>query len=305
MIRSFLPIDLVDILLQSNSLSNKAKTRESLGGRESRFGGLAQLMGQWFSPRARSFTWVCTEGLSLHGLASVRVCSTNQAWEVDRLLVHEGDRQSCLALLENIGRLGNDLEIRRIFLRLAFGSPLLDSAVEAGFAPYKTERVYLRDSDRTPPRATELEMSSVPRRKNAADEYRVFELYQSCTPAQVRRVEGLTFAEWRGGRTRHAGTEWVFEKDGALVGWLLARAKRDFGCFELMAKPSNEAGSIVDYGLLHLGDRRNLLCLVPEYDPGQFRVLEDRGFSEHSRYCTMAREFTAKVQEPCLMPAGA
>ncbi len=306
MIRSFLPIDLVDILLQGNSLSNRAKTKDGLGGKESRFGELAHLMGQWFSPRFRSCTWVCTKGLSLHGLTSVRVCSGYQAWEVERLLVHEGDRESCLALLDNISRLGSDLEIRRIFLRLASGSPLLDVAVEAGFVPYKTELLYWRDIvDTASPQTSDSAMSSVPRRKLAADDYRVFELYQKCAPAQVRRVEGLTFAEWRASRDRHPGDEWVFEKDGSIVGWLVTKENRDFGRFELMAKPPEEMRSVVEYGLMNLGGRRQVFCVAPEYDMGLFRLLEGRGFNQQSRYCALAREFTVKVQEPCLMPAGA
>jgi len=305
MIRSFLPIDLVDVLLQGNSLSNRAKTKDSLGGKESRFGVLAQLMGQWFSPRVRSCTWVCTEGLSLHGLASVRICSGFQAWEVDRLLVREGDRESCLALLENIGKLGNDLEIRRIFLRLTFESPLLDVAVEAGFVPYKTERLYRRDSDNSSAGITDVEISSVPRRKVAADEYRVFELYQKYAPPQVRRVEGLTFAEWRAGRDRHPGNEWVFERDGNVVGWLVTKDSREFGRIELMARPLEEMRSVIHYGLMNLSHRRYVFCLAPEYDVGMFSLLEDRGFNHQSKYCVLAREFAIKVQEPCLMPAGA
>lgn len=303
MIRSFLPIDLVDILLQAKSLSNKANTRDRLGERDSRYRDLAILMGQWF--RGKSFTWVCTEGFSLHGLASVRECSGHQAWEVDRLLVHEGDRKSCQALLENMMKLGNDLEVRRIFLRLAFGSPLVESAVEAGFLPYKTECLYGKEIGTLSPKPPQAEMSSVPRRKQAGDEYRVFELYLSQVPSRIRRVEGLTFAEWRASRDRHPGNEWVFEKDGSVVGWLLIRETKDSGRFELMARSPEEVRSVIEYSLMHLGDRPRISCLAPEYDAQVFRLLEGYGFSQQSKYWALARECTAKVEEPCLMPAGA
>ena len=260
-------------------------------------------MGQWF--RGKSFSWVCTEGFSLHGLASVRACSGQQAWEVDRLLVQEGDCRSCQALLENIAKLSNDLEIRRIFLRLAFDSPLLDSAVEAGFLPYKTEYLYAKDSDRVSPIGPDSEISSVPRRKQAGDEYRVFELYLSQAPPKVRRVEGLTFAEWRAGRARHLGNEWVFEKDGDIVGWLVTRENRDSGRFELMARSPEEVRSVIQYGLMRLGSRQHISCLAPEHDAQVLRLLEGQGFSQQSKYWALAREYTAKVQEPCLMPAGA
>ena len=309
MIRSFLPLDAVDILLQGRSLSNRAKTKDTAVRKETTFTNLVELLGQWFSPRARSCVWVRTDGLALRGLASTRDRCSSQAWEVDRLLVRDQDGDCCLSLLEYVSLAGGGLAVEKVFLRLADTSPLLGVAGQAGFLPYVTERLYWLEKgagevESGVPAGGSSSMLS-PRRRQAADEYRLFELYEKCVPTLIRRVGGITFTQWKANRDRSTGQEWVFEKDGDLVGWIAFRSARNMGQFEAMAKSDEELERVVEYGLTCLSGCRHLYCLAPEFEHTLSRLLECRGFSQISRYSVLAKDLIARVEEPCLMPVRA
>jgi len=207
MIRSFMPLDVVDLLIGGRALSNKAKTRDSVGRKDARFGDLANIVGDWFNPQLRPCVWVYADGLALRGLASVRDRHSSHAWEINRLLVADQDRNCCVSLLEHISVVGGQREIGRIFLRLPTEGPLLRAAQETGFSSYSTEHLYWRrrsdgtgSKGGTPP-------ASPPRRKKANDAYRLFELYHACVPPHVRRAEGMTFKEWQSNRDRSPGQE--------------------------------------------------------------------------------------------------
>jgi hypothetical protein len=308
MIRSFLPLDVLDIALQGRSLSNKARTKDNAATGITFFGGLANLLGQWFSPRGRFCVWVCTEGFSLRGLCSVRDRCSPQAWEVDRLLLREQDGDCCLALLEQISLVGGELAVEKVFLRLPDTSPLLSAAGQSGFIPYVTERLYWREREKAAGGDVPVgEPSSVspPRRRQVDDDYRLFELYQRRVPAPVRRAEGATFAQWKANRDRSVGQEWVFENEGGLVGWAAFESDGERGQIEATATADDELERALEYGLTSLSSCRHLFCLVPEFELAQIGMLESRGFSQVSRYSVLAKDLLARAQQPCLVPAGA
>jgi len=308
MIRAFLPLDVLDIALQGRALSNKAKTKDNLATGTAFFGGLASLLGQWFSPRGRFCVWVCTEGFSLRGLSSVRDRSSPQAWEVDRLLLREQDGDCCLALLEQVSLAGGELAVEKVFLRLPDASPLLSAAEQSGFATYVTERLYWRERQREAAGdapASGPSAASPPRRRHVDDDYRLFELYQRRIPAAVRRAEGATFAQWKANRDRSAGQEWVFEKEGGLAAWAAFDTEGERGQLEVMAVSDDELERVLEHCLTSLAGCRHLYCLVPEFEPGLPRMLESRGFSQVARYSVLAKDLLARAQEPCLVPAGA
>jgi hypothetical protein len=72
-----------------------------------------------------------------------------------------------------------------------------------------------------------------------------------------------------------------------------------------MAASDEELERVLEYGLTGLSSCRHLFCLVPEFELGQLRMLESRGFSQVSRYSVLAKDLLARAQEPCLVPAGA
>jgi len=305
MIRSFLPTDLIVILFQGGLLSNVARARDNLGEDRVRFLALAALLIRRLDPRVSRLTWVRTEGLSFRGLASVRDRCLPSAWDVDYLMLKGQDVRCCSSLLERLSSVGLDQGIKKIFLRLSIDSPFLFAAKGAGFSPYMTEHLYYRESGEG---VTANDVASPPwspRRKQASDNYRCFELYERRVPVSIRKVEGMTIREWEASREKRVGTEWVFEKEGYLAGWLELEANRDKGQFDIMAVSDEEMVQIGEYALKALDGSRRLFCLVPEFDQDLSRLLEERGFTEMGRYYTLVKELTAKESQPCLVPVRA
>lgn len=305
MIRPFLPIDLVAILFQDRSLSNRAKTKGNIGREETRFVTLATLLGQWLNPQGRRCIWVWAEGLRLRGFASARNRSSSHAWELDRLLLDEQDRECCLSLLERLCVAGGESGVEKVFLRLLTESSLVDTAREAGFIPYITESLYMREREEDKTATYEGNPFCSPRHKQAGDDYRLFDLYKACIPAPVRRVEGMTFKEWEEAKDRSATVEWVFEKEGSLMGWLRVNTSGNIGQFDVMASDEGELEQIVEYGLMSLGGCRHLFCLAPEFQGKLAQLLQDHGFREIERYSALIKELTVRAKEPCLVPIGA
>lgn len=304
MIRTFLPSDLLTILFfQNRALSNRAKTKDNIIRDETRFSTLAALLGQCFHPQIRKCLWVWATGVRLRGVASVRNRSSARAWEVDRLLLEEGDGECCYSLLESLSLAGLQAGVEKVFLRLPSDSPLADSAQEAGFLPYVTEFAYGLETEEAPDHGDIPPLQ--PRRKQVGDDYRLFELYQKCIPTPVRRVEGATFREWHDTKDRGAKTEWVFEREGNLTGWLRMESTRDTGQLEVMASDEKDLEQIVAHTLISLDSYRHLLCLVPEFQVHLARLLRDHGFDEIRSYSVFIKELTARAQDPCLVPLGA
>ena len=303
MIRSFMPFDVVDLLVAGRALSNKAKTRDGVGRKDARLSDLANIVGDWFNRQLRPCVWVYTDGLALRGLASVRDRGGPHAWEVNRLLVADEDRNCCLKLLEHVSLAGGRLEVGRIFLRLSADSPLLKAAQETGFLPYSTEHVYLQERADGTETSSGTPLASSPRRKKADDEYRLFELYHACIPPHIRRAEGMTYKEWQSNRDRSLRQEWVFEKGGDLVAWVATDMGRHCGQLDVLAATRDEMQSAVEYGLNSLSGCQQVCCLVRDFDAALLQLLESRGFSRVMTYAVLTKELLVRVVEPLVMPA--
>lgn len=302
MIRSFMPLDVVDLLVAGKALSNKAWTREGLSGKEARFPDLANMVFGWFNPRQRSSAWVYTEGLSLKGLASVTHRYSSRSWDVNRLMVADQDDRSCLKLLEFVSLAAGQQRIGRIFICLPEESSLLRPAEDTGFLPYISEYLYCRESPNGAPADGRLPPGLLPRRKKADDEYRLFELYLACAPAPIRRAEGTTYKEWQANRRRSLGQEWVFEREGGIVGWAAIGGGRHGGLLDIPAVTRDDMRSVVDHGLAALGGSQRAFCLAPDSDTALQRLLEERGFARVTTYSALMKELLVRVVEPYAMP---
>lgn len=305
-VRPFLPIDLIAILFQGRWLSNRAKTKDNIGREEARFLALATLLGQWLNPQVRGYLWVWANGLRIRGIASARNRSSSYAWEIDRLLLNEQDGECCCSLLESMSVAGEKLGVEKVFLRLPAESPLVDAARGAGFIPYVTEFLYGWERGKVAGygESTSCSMRSM-RRKQERDDYRLFELYEACIPAPIRRVEGMTYKEWQETKDKSARKELVFEKEGRLIGWLRVVTSGDIGQFEVMATDREKLEQMVEYGLMALDGCRYLFCLAPEFQGELTRLLQGYGFGEVKRYSALIKELTVRSQEPCFVPLGA
>jgi len=303
MIRTFFPLDLVSMLFQGRSLSNRAITKDTVVKKEVRFVSLASILGQWFHPQLRKCLWVNTRGLGFCGLASVRNRSSARVWEIDRLLLDEKDNECCHSLLEKLVFAGGESGVEKIFLRLPKDSPLVHTAHKAGFTTYTTEYLYSLDNKkgRTYGDIPYLSM----RLKQIGDEYSLFELYQKCIPASIRRVEGVTFKEWQYTKDKNAKREWVFENKGNVIGWLRMEDSHDICHFEVMASGEMDLEQIVVFSLTFLDRYRNLLYVATEFQGDLIRLLQKYGFNEVSSFRVFTKELTVRTQEPFLVPISA
>ena len=302
-VRPFLPIDSIAILFQGRRLSNRVKTRDTIGKEETRFFTSATLFGQWLHPQVRRHLWVWANGFRVRGLASARNRSSPHVWEIDRLLIDELDNECCHSLLERLSAAGGESGVKKIFLRLPAESPLVNSARGAGFVPYVNEFLY--GWERGKADGAEAPSPCLARRKQEGDDYRVFELHKACIPATVCLIEGMTFKEWQETKERNIRKEWVFEKEGNLIGWLKADTCGNKGQFEIMATDEGELKQMVDYSIMSLEGCRYLFCLAPEFQGELTRLLQGHGFSEVKKYTAFIKELTIRAQKPCLVPLGA
>ncbi len=303
MIRSFMPLDVFDLLVAGKALSNKARTRESFSGKDARFGDLANMVFGWFNPRQRSSAWVSTEGLALKGLASVTHRYSSRSWDVNRLMVADQDHGSCLKLLEHVSSAAGQQRIGRIFISLPAESTLQKPAQETGFLPYYSELLYCRESDGAAPGPTAVPH---PGCRPAARSPTTTTGSSSCISSVPHtRSAGPRGRPTRSGRPTAAG---AWDRSGCLremaKWWAGPRPARaaDSGLLDIPAVTREDMQGVVEYGLSALGGCQQAFCLVTDSDATLQRLLEDRGFARVTTYSALVKELLVRVVEPYVMP---
>ncbi len=316
MIRSLYPIDLLPFLFFSrHALPNQAIARDNLAKR-SPFSPQV-FLEHWLPLRGMRHTWVSGEGGRLSGVVSVRPCAAPTVWQVDYL--QAGDEEHCIALLDMVSTAAAKLEVRKLFLRLPTASPLIDGARGAGFSCYTKDYLYRYAGERGP-RAAEAPEPYLLRPKSRSDEYGLFDLYNAAVPLPVRTAEGMTLKEWQ--ESREQGSWMVQHKEfvllfrshpsplpneGSLVGWLRVNAARGTGCFDIMFHQLEEERleCLVNYGLICLGGKSPIFCVVSAFQ-GQLKgLLESSGFEQVAEYATLMQEVAVRVSEPEVIPMRA
>ncbi|MFQ5934466.1 MAG: hypothetical protein ACE5KI_07470 [Dehalococcoidia bacterium] len=308
MIRDIRSTDLIKLSFSGlRKLPNQAKPRNRIGKDTLSLLDLVP-MRYWLSMNGRRQTWVQTQGLKVKGLVSARSRSGPSVWEIDYLvfppehLVEEMDILHGLTL--GAGRCGVD----RVFLRLAAGSPLQDSIKNAGFCFYRKE--YLYRLDKAPVNGALNSHTPDPPLypRSPANEYGVFQLYNSAFPLHVREAEGQTLDEWREAQEQSWGRrgrkEYVAMEDSSVVGWVRVAGRRKNGLLDIMARPETPHESILNAGLALLKRYSTVWCLASEFQTPLLGLLEDRGFRLVEEYDTAVRYVTAKVRRPSLVPIG-
>ncbi len=263
----------------------------------------------WPSVNGHRQTWVQTRGLRVKGLASARRRSGPAVWEIDYLLLSPDILHEEMDLLHSLvlgaGRCGVD----RVFLRLGSDSRLLDAVRSAGFYFYMQEYLYRLDrSDGGFGPGTRPSDSAVYPR-SPANEYGVFQLYNSSYPLHVREAEGQTLEEWRQAQERgwgkRGGKEYVLLRDDSVAGWARVAGRRKNGYMDLMVGPeAADLNGLLDAAAVKLRRCSTLWCIASEFQMPLRRVLEERGFQMVEEYTTAVRHVTAKVKRPSLVPVG-
>ncbi|MBI2918009.1 MAG: GNAT family N-acetyltransferase [Chloroflexi bacterium] len=293
-----------DLLALRPGLANEAQPLERCLNRAPGWGGtFASLAGTWLPLGRHRQAWVVAPRGRLAGLVSVRPRSGPLAWEIERLTAVEPEGVGS-ELLEHLVMAAAGAGADRIFLRLPVDSAWCEVAQRVGFASYMQEQLYLGSlpSWVVPP--------ALPLRpRQALDDLGLFRLYCLVAPTTVRQFVGITLQEWQQSREPlpfRRGQEMVTEEDGTLTGWLRLTAWSQARDFAVMAHPhKGDLAGMARHALAGCPPRSSLSCLVPDYQEGLGRLLEEYGFVGTARYASLVRMVAVRSNHPCLLPAHA
>ena len=289
--RTVLPTDLVALVSYDGKVfANEAMTRDRIGTQDSPH-PLETAIEQWFSFATGRHTCVSVKGATLRGLVSARKRASKQAWEVDCLInASDDDNGVLMGLLDQITEAAGKSGAMRIFLRLPSGSESEDSATRSGFMPYVREQVFFGEELAVADPAERV------RRREKADPYPSFQMYNRVVPAEVRQVEGMTFEEWSAaqeslGRTR----QYVLQDGEHIQGMLRVAGDGDIGRFDIIGVPEG-LDDLLDTAIAKVANRQRAVTLVPEYAVELATRLERRGFAAGEEYTVMARRTVRPVK---------
>ena len=281
---------------------NEAQTWERLGLEEPGFRLLESTVRQWLPLAGRRHTWIAARGLTPCALVSVRQRGSPSAWEVDYLVAGQEDEALCSKLLQQLSQSLGRAAVEKVFLRLRGRSPLLDTVREAGFFPYLRER--LLAIDRVPPG---LEPAEVPlRERTSADTLPLFQLYNAAVPVAVRRNEAPTLREWVAAQDKDHCQHLIATGGDGAVAWLRVSKGNRTGRFSLLAQRRQlvPLDHLLAAALDCLAGRRPILCLVPEYQKGLARRLDELGFSPVAEYAVLVNRLVRPVEEAVPVAEG-
>lgn len=300
MIRSVRPTDLFALVSFYNQAApNEVVTWEGVVGQR---GPATDFLKQWLSLEESRHTWIYRSRGAIHGLASARHRSGPTAWEVDRLIIPGDDRLDvCHQLLEYLTFAGAGAGVTRAFLRLLSSSPLIEPARQAGFCRYLIQRLYRC------PQIAEMAQPPLLRPRTPGDDYPLFRLYTAATPHPIRHAEAMTLQEWQETRESWPAQEWVWEREGQVMGWVRVSPSTRRGQLEVMAQPEDTAAleAVVAFGLHRLQGKGPIYCLVAEHETGLRHLLEEHGFHEVAEVHTYVNHIAVRVRHPYLAPARA
>ncbi|MBI4216206.1 MAG: hypothetical protein HY687_02260 [Chloroflexi bacterium] len=303
-VRSLYPTDLLALTqFSGRARPNEVVTRESLWHPESRNLPPSELLEEWFTIRGRRYSLVAGDWSHIEGFISARRRSGRGAWEVERLLLADGSPEVPLSLLERLSAMGVRRRVKRLFLRLPAGSPLVEVAGRAGFSPYLTEFLYRRQAVRGESPTPSAFISPF-REAKRGDDYGLFRLYCATYPADRRSQEGPTLQDWQEARERPFSQELVWEGEEGLRAWLRLASGHESHYFELMVHPEQE-GSIyemVDWALSLSGGRSEALSLVPMCRTRLRQALREKGFEEQRELLTMVKHLAVRLHLPAWSP---
>jgi hypothetical protein len=297
--RTVLPTDLVALVSYDGRVyANEAMTLDRIGTHDSPH-PLETAFEQWFSFATGRHTWISVKGPTLRGLASARKRGSKLVWEIDCLIdADEGDDGVLLSLLDQVTEAAGKSGALRIFVRLPAGSMIEEAASRCAFAPYRHERVYRMNID-----DRKWDVPAGLRRRGKSDVYPVFQLYNAHVPAEVRRYEAATFAEWNGS-IEHIGraTQYVLERDTRIAGWLRVAGDGDIGRFDLLGD-HDALDDLLEAGLAKVSNRQTAYVLVPQHQQALRSRLEEIGFEAGDEFTVLSRRTVHPVKDAQRVPA--
>ena len=145
-VRPLRPTDFVGLMGRMGGIGwwNAAKPRGRLAGDSSGPALVGSLLERLLPLERHSRAWVCFEDGDLRGFIAARQRAGRIVWEVDSLLLADGNMDEVsLPLLESLTEEAGTQGIVKVFLRLSDDSLLLPAARRAGYTPYMRETVFV------------------------------------------------------------------------------------------------------------------------------------------------------------------
>lgn len=260
---------------------------------------------------ARERGWVAASGSRVNGLAVVRPRAGGLIWDVEHLVVADGEIAAAQQLLDSICQHVAEQGGRRIFLEVPDDDHGAALAKRAGFEKYTTTVLY-----RLAPKfklTISDDLQGRPRLR--ADEQRLFSLYSAAVPPLVRSAEALTYDEWSAlhrGRKKWTPTllgdrhQYVWEIGEGLAGWLQVVYGQKSQFLELLIDPKYE--SLVDrfvaFGMKQVSEKAPVYSAVRPYQAVLGSVFERLGFTVAARFDVYVRQLSVRVPERQLVPAN-
>jgi hypothetical protein len=298
--RTVLPTDLVALVSYDGRVyANEAMTRDRIGKQDSPH-PIETALEQWFSFATGRHTCVSVKGATLRGLASARKRGNKQAWEIDCLIdAADGDSIVLMSLLDQITAAAGKSGGLRVFVRLPATSALAEATQRCGFLPYVREQVFRKAVDG----AWAQDLPDSLRRWSKTDPYPVFQIYSATVPADVRRIEGMTFGEWQAAQeSLGRATQYAIERDGLVHGRLRVAGDGDVGRFDLTADDA-VLDDLIRAAMAKVANRDWIYTLVPEHQEGLARRLAALGFEAGDEYVVMSRRTVMPVKDTAKVPA--
>jgi hypothetical protein len=291
--RALLPTDVLALVSYgSRNFDNRAWPRERVGA-ESSSHPLSVMVDKVRNMGRDRCAWVNIEHQRLRGLVAARPRGGRSAWEIDSLIDAAPGTDVVLGLIDaalaGVGEQGGE----KLFVRLSAGdTDLIETFRNAGFASYRDETLYARNSSPTVVDVTDLQ-PALP-----SDDYPGFRLYSASVPEIQRRLEAVTFGEWHAAQERrwlkHGGVELVQHRDGRLSAWASA-ARLPWGrlvCLTADQDAAREADVIVAAAASRVDNGVPLHVLVSHDDETVARRLEEAGFAARREFVDMVRRTT-------------
>lgn len=300
--RTVLPTDLVALVSYDGRVyANEAMTRDRIGTQDSPH-PIETAFEQWFSFATGRHTCVSVKGATLRGLVSSRKRGNKQAWEIDCLIdAADGDTGVLLSLLDQITSAAGKSGALRVFVRLPAESALAGATQRCGFVPYAREQVYRKPADKT----WAADLPEGLRRWSKADPYPVFQIYSATVPAEVRRVEAMTFGEWQAAQeSLGRATQYAIERDGMVRGRLRVAGDGDVGRFDVTADDET-LDDLIRAAMAKVANRDWIYTLAAEHQAGLVSRLGRLGFEAADEYVVMSRRTVMPVKDTVKLPAVA
>ena len=318
MIRTFRPTDVVRLPgVPLLGAPNLVRTLDRIKSRSGPLSSTIALFPSGIVPNRDRCLRVLEDEGRPGGLVVGRMRSGPRAWEVEYLHLAPGAESRGGELLEGLCGWIGERGGRRVFLRLPADSPLTPVIGRSGFIPAFRETLLERD---TPWEGTTHAMVEGLSAYRSNDDWSLYHLFLTCTPASVRSACALTLEEWRDFRERlgGGGHEWLLRvHEGArdlpdqgrrgseVRAWVRSWWRHGTGCFQILVAPGEPSlPDLVQHTLASLSGKEPLLALVPYFQDSVVGALRDRGFRPVEEFCVFVMDVTARVREVGLVPAG-